>query len=71
VHTLTLRDCEYEDASIEVHLKGTEKRKQQSNKSQAAPGGEDLSIASSIMQLQDDMEKLQKEQEKNASDQVK
>ena len=28
VHKLSLKDCEFEGATVEVHLKGSEKRKQ-------------------------------------------
>ena len=67
MHVLPLRECAYEGASIEVHLRGAEKRRQSTRNTPAA-GGEDLSQASMIMQLQEDMELLQKEQEKNAAD---
>jgi len=55
-----------------VRLKGAEKRKQQSTRNNTpAATGEDITMASSIMQLQEDMEKLQKESVQNANEQQK
>ena len=36
VHELTLRECEYENAFITVHLKGSEKRRQSTRNNQQA-----------------------------------
>ena len=55
-----------------MRLKGAEKRKQQSTRNNTpAATGEDITMASSIMQLQEDMEKLQKESVQNANEQQK
>lgn len=51
VHQLPLRECEYENAFIEVRLKGAEKRRQSTRNAQSAPNVEDISIASSILKL--------------------
>jgi len=62
VHQLPLTECEYEGAFIEVRLKGAEKRRQSTKNTPAsAATNEDIQISSSIMKLQEDMEKLQKE----------
>ena len=50
VHRLTLNECAYEDAIVEVHLKGAEKRKKSTRNTPAAQ--EDLAATSSIMTLQ-------------------
>ena len=59
-----------------MRLKGTEKSRRQSTQNntpsqQSASGatGEDMAIASSIMALTEDMEKVQKEMARNAADQ--
>ena len=70
IHRLPLTECAYEDAFIEVRLKGAEKRKQSTRNTPAATG-EDISMASSIMALQEDMDKVQKESVSNAADQQK
>ena len=61
-HQLYLTDCEYEGAFIEVRLKGAEKRRQSTKNNTNAATSEDIQISSSIMKLQEDMDKLQKEQ---------
>ena len=73
VHTLSLRDCQFEGASIEVHLKGAEKvRRQASTRNTpglaAANSAEDLASNSAMIKLQEEMENLQKDIEKNQGD---
>ena len=74
-HRLPLFETQYQDAFVVVRLKGTEKEKRQSTQNatptQSAAGatGEDMAIASSIMALTEDMEKVQKEMAKNQTDQ--
>lgn len=61
VHRLALQECAYEDAFVEVRLKGSEKRKQSTRNTPASGSGvssEEATIASSIMALQEDMDKV-------------
>ena len=68
VHRIPLNECAYPESFIEVHLKGVEKRRNQTSARNAAPTEAEVNTASSILTLQEDMEKLQKEMSANAAD---
>ena len=75
VLTIPLRECAYEGASIEVHLRGQENiRRQNSNRAvneDAGAAGGDANqgrVSAHIIKLQEDTELLRKEKEKNAQD---
>lgn len=69
VHTLELKDAQFENSVVEVWLKGAEKRAKSTKN--ATPSNQDPAIVSSIMALEEDIEKLMKEQKQNQMDQKK
>lgn len=69
-HTLSLRDCAYENAQIVVHLKGQEVReRRESTRNRATPSQSQQStpeMDTKTMTLLDDLENLKKEMEKQS-----